>query len=151
MMQAGIVYTVGKGRIYRALIALYGTGYKVGRHDDYAGGCVFSSLTDAYRYIDEHINGDPDFVPFGLRAQWGVDTEPSEEGWWHYLLYNREFFALEGISEADRRRRPSLQASDLARGVERLETIVRREQEASQSDAVHDVDRDQPHLYPTPS
>lgn len=151
MTQSVMVYTVGKGRIYRALIALYGAGYKVGRHDDYRGGCVFRTLADAYRYIDEYINGDTDFVPFGLRAEWELDTEPSEDGWWHYLLYNREFFILEGISDTDRVRRPSTPAPDLARGMERLEKIVRREQEAARLSTVYATAASQPSLHAPPS
>lgn len=96
------VYTVGNGRVYRAIIALDGAGYKKGRTEDYTGGCVFNNLDDAYRFIEIYMGGDTDFVPFGLRAEWGVDTEPSEDGWWHYLLETKEFFPIPEISYTDR-------------------------------------------------
>ena len=84
-----MIYSVGPAKVYRAAQEIYGPQYKSGRHDDYSGGCAFETYANAQRYIDEKGPDDMEFAVFGLEAEWNVDTEPSEDSWWHYLLNSR--------------------------------------------------------------
>lgn len=91
-----MIYTVGNTQSYMDAIEKYGEGevFKFDRHDDDPGGCAFQSIADAQRFIRER--GNPTWSVFGIDAQWGVDTTPSEDGWWHYLLRNAPLIVLRG-------------------------------------------------------
>jgi hypothetical protein len=92
-----MIYTVGPKKIYKAQIQVWGTLFKVGRSEKYRGGCAFQSIADAQRWIEEYKKGkdNREFGVFGLEAEWGKDTEPSEDEWWHYLLHNRQVVPLD--------------------------------------------------------
>ncbi len=93
-----MLYTVGPQWRYKAFIEVWGNLYKQGRTENYPGGCVFQTITDAHRYI-EKTESTKKLGVFGLQATWNVDTEPSEDGWWHHLLNDRPILLLEGIKE----------------------------------------------------
>ena len=97
-----MLYTIGRDNVYRAKIEVWGEISKTGRYDStregYKGGCVFQTIDDAHRYIKERCLGEEEkFAVFGLdlATQWGVDTVPSDDGWWHHLLWKRKVLLLE--------------------------------------------------------
>ena len=95
-----MLYTVGPRRRYKAFIEVWGNLYKQGRTENYPGGCVFQTKADARRYIGK-IESTKEMGVFGLQASWGIDTEPSEDGWWHYLLKDRPILLLESSNETN--------------------------------------------------
>ena len=91
-----VIYTVGPEKVYKAQLQVWGDLFKVGRTEEYRGGCAFQSIVDAQRWIQEYKKEeDRKFGVFGLNAEWGKDTEPSEDKWWHYLLHNRQVIPLD--------------------------------------------------------
>lgn len=101
-----MLYTIGKGKLYHALVEVQGPQKKLGRLDappemNYDGGGVFQTVEDAERYIQKYCIGEEEkYAVFGLAdTVWGVDTVPSKDGWWHYLLWNRPIVMPEEIEE----------------------------------------------------
>lgn len=91
-----MVYTVGPARTYKAKLEVWGNLSKVGRTENYKGGCAFQTIEAAQRFIQEKMPQEPSkYAVFGLEANWETDTEPSEDDWWNYLLVNRPIFLLQ--------------------------------------------------------
>ncbi|MGB1249037.1 MAG: hypothetical protein ACPG8W_00275 [Candidatus Promineifilaceae bacterium] len=92
-----MLYTVGPRNVYKAQAEVWGRPLlKVGRSDDYLGGCVFQNVETAQRFIAEKTDGHGDrFGVFGVEADWQSDTIPSEDGWWHHLLLDKRIIFLE--------------------------------------------------------
>lgn len=80
------VFTVGQKDTYDRGIKELGERFrKIGRKEDYPGGFAVSSIADARRLIRE-FEKEGIWGVYELDAEWGVDTTPSENGWWHALL-----------------------------------------------------------------
>jgi hypothetical protein len=95
-----MIYTVGSKKAYFRSLLKNGKVIKSGRKRGYAGGCVFRSREDAQRHVDElEIQGYKDYMVFGLLADWGKDTQPSPQHWWHDLLRDAEVIVLEKSME----------------------------------------------------
>ena len=96
-----MIYTVGSKKAYFRSLLKNGKVIKSGRKRGYAGGCVFRSREDAQRHVDElEIQGYKDYMVFGLLADWGKDTQPSSQHWWHDLLTDAEVIVLEKSMES---------------------------------------------------
>jgi hypothetical protein len=98
-----MIYTIGHKQSYLKAIANSpdGTILKSGKQvpckmnlNEYEGGCAFRSIKDAQRRINEEYPTS-DYVVFGLKADWGKDTEKNQNGgWWHNLLKDSEIVVL---------------------------------------------------------
>jgi len=93
-----VIFTIGHRESYFQAFRDHGHCVKRGRdalgEGDYPGGYAFRIRQDGERRIQEAYR-DMEFAVFGLEADWGRDTEPSPEGWWHHLLCNAEVVLLE--------------------------------------------------------
>lgn len=79
-------YTVGHERNYDRGIVDHGRGFmKAGRQDGYLGGFVLRTVREAYRLIGE-FGKRGEWAVYELDADWGRDTVPSKDGWWHDLV-----------------------------------------------------------------
>lgn len=93
-----MVYTVGPKKIYHAQLEVWGSVKKMGRNDNYLGGCVFQTIENAHCFIAKFFGGDFEkYEVFGIAADWETDTTPSEDDWWNYLLVGSEIFRLDTL------------------------------------------------------
>jgi hypothetical protein len=90
-----MIYTIGFSPSYNKILSTGQPVFKVGKKDDYAGGYAFLTEKDAQRRIKEAYHSY--YEVFGLKAYWGVDTYPAPDGWWHYLLFDREIVKLDPV------------------------------------------------------
>lgn len=88
-----MIYTIGHEGNYLANIEKYGTIHKLGKTDDYSGGYAFKTREDARRRIDEKYP-NRGFAVFGLKADWNLDTVPSDDGWWRNLIRDAEIVVM---------------------------------------------------------
>jgi len=81
-----MVYTIGNALNYRAYLKRPQGAMKIGRTDSYPGGTVWRTVEDVIKHMDENMGRSHGFAVFEVDAEWGVDTESSQEGPWHDLL-----------------------------------------------------------------
>ncbi len=90
-----MLYTIG---IRKGYLQAFGKPpvTKIGRQPDYPGGYAFKTIEDAER--ERTRIRRPDFEIFGLLAEWGKDTTPSDGGLWHNLLVDREVVMIQDVT-----------------------------------------------------
>jgi hypothetical protein len=80
------VYTVGNRVNYDKNLLRFGEKFqKLGRREGYPGGFALSSVEDAKR-LRQQLTMEKEWAVYELEAVWGVDTQQSENGWWHSLI-----------------------------------------------------------------
>jgi len=83
------VFTVGHEETYDHQLSKFGASFqKMGSRGDYPGGFAVQSVESARRFLEVHGEGK-EWAIYELDAKWGVDTEQSQNGWWHRLLHDR--------------------------------------------------------------
>jgi len=91
-----MIYTIGSKKAFMRNYLKNGKVMKTGRRRGYAGGCAFETREEAQRHIDElELQGYKGMMVFGLLADWGKDTAPSQNNWWHDLIKDSEVVVLE--------------------------------------------------------
>lgn len=100
-----MIYTVGHATSYRQGIReqsekgekLFKLGPRPASADReaYTGGFAVHTIKDAWRLIDEH-GKQGEWEPFGLVADWDLDTKPTTSGWWRDLQRDAEIIDLRG-------------------------------------------------------
>jgi hypothetical protein len=90
-----MIYTLGHKQGYLDAIASDGRIKKLGKcvldGRPYPGGSVWQTLADAERVA--RLN--PDFMVFGVEADWDADTEPENGASYHNLLHDAWIVTLE--------------------------------------------------------
>lgn len=97
-----MIYTIGHYVSYMKGFEDAGDGalYKLGRTEDYEGGCAFRTADDARRAIEE-LEQEDFYAVFGLDADWETETEPSAAHWWHDLLVDAPILPLVETEKAN--------------------------------------------------
>jgi hypothetical protein len=91
-----MIYTIVRREDYLKTLAESpdGSVYKVGQGDGYPGGSVWKTYGEAAYYArTNHYQGE--YLVFGVKAEWGVDTAPNPLAYWHDLLVDAELVVLE--------------------------------------------------------
>lgn len=87
-----LIYCLGHQESYDAGLSQGLHKKKRGRDGErYGGGAVWQTQEAAQQVADDW----PGYAVYGVRARWGVDTEPSKMGDYHRLLVDSEIVQLE--------------------------------------------------------
>lgn len=84
-----MIYTIGHTESYERYFAEQKQPVKVGRTDDYPGGCVWRTRHEAEEYCPDG------YSVYGVEADWEEGTEPNEIEPWRDLLRDAPLIQLE--------------------------------------------------------
>jgi len=87
-----MIYTLGHTEAYERYFQEQGVPQKLGKTDDYVGGSVWQSFSEANKHrLKLKMN---DFSVYGVLADWNSDTEKSLDGDFHDLLVTSDLIKL---------------------------------------------------------
>jgi len=88
-----MIYTVGHEESYTRYFEEQGRPLKLGKggEENYPGGAVWKTEIAARNHCPDG------YQVYGVMADWETDTEPSQDGDWHNLLFNSELVQLDTL------------------------------------------------------